>query len=60
MDSSLDRHVEQLTWKMARHDIQAVNPILAEIIDNWSPPDDFGLVRIRYRYGDRILKDGVL
>ncbi len=49
----------EMTWQDARPFIANANPKLAEIIDAWSPPVNYKLYKVAYRYGDLILKNGI-
>ena len=56
----LSANLQLLTWKDVRTDTMRVNPALAEEIDKLSPDDSFKIVKARYRYGQEVLKNGVL
>lgn len=49
----------ELSWSEARASIAKANPKLAEIIDRWSPPDNYKLYKVSYQFGDHILHDGI-
>lgn len=50
--------LELLSWKEAESHISQVNPKLADVINEISPPNDCKFVRVRYEYADRILEEG--
>lgn len=47
-------------WEELRSQVHLVNPKLADIIDELSPPSDFTLYKAVYPYGSRILRKGDL
>jgi hypothetical protein len=52
--------IQELTWYQVKDQVKAVNPTLFDIIEDWQPPAHFKLYKISYRYGDKIIKNGVL
>lgn len=53
-------YIEILTWAEARRSVAKANKLLAAVIDTIDPPQKCALYRARYRYGQPILKRGVL
>ena len=51
-------NIEIISWDQARKSVKAAEPELADIIDNWQARHSF--IRVRYNYGDKVLKGGVL
>lgn len=51
--------IDILTWNEAAPLVAKVNPKLAETIDQINPSEDYTLYKIRYSYGDEILKRGI-
>lgn len=47
-------------WSEARLEILQHQPEMAEIIDAINPTDNYQFYRVRYYFGDRIVKDGSL
>lgn len=50
--------MEIINWKKARTSIQQIDPKLTKILDEWCP--DYPLLKVNYRFGDVILKNGYL
>ena len=51
-------NIESISWNLARESLRKLAPQFVKIIDEWDPK--FKLYRVRYNYGDKILKKGVL
>ncbi len=51
-------NIEIINWEEARKAVKAAEPELADIIDNW--PVRHSFIRVRYNYGDKVLKGGIL
>lgn len=56
----LNKNLSILTWKDVAEDVRKVNSALANEIDALDPDDSYKIIRARYRYGQFVLKDGVL
>lgn len=52
--------LEKLTWKQVRHEVAAVNPVFAKIIDDLSPGDNYWLAKATYPYGSMVMKRALL
>ena len=50
---------EWLSWKEARPLLEKVNPTLVATIYPLHPDDSFQLLKVRYPYGEPILKAGM-
>lgn len=50
---------EWLSWKDARPLLEKVNPSLVATIDPLNPDDSYQLLKVRYPYGEPILKAGM-
>ncbi len=53
-------NMEKLKWREIRTEFKKINPQLAQIIDEIDPNDEFALYKVRYHWGDYILKNGIL
>jgi hypothetical protein len=51
---------QELQWQEARKEILPLNRKLCDVIDAISPDRDHTLYKIRYRFGDEILKKAAL
>ncbi|HVV67962.1 MAG TPA: hypothetical protein VHE99_02840 [Gammaproteobacteria bacterium] len=58
MKKNLNLNVEEIAWDDIKDDIKAANPALGAILEQFSPK--LGFIRARYRYGDKILNQGVM
>ena len=54
-----DFYVEELTWDKVRNGVTKANAQLAAIIDKFDPGKDHTFLKAKYRFGDRILDQGV-
>jgi hypothetical protein len=52
--------LQKLTWKEIRHEVHAVNPELAKIIDEIDPDDRYWLAKVSYPYGSMVMERAVL
>jgi len=52
--------IELKTWNDVHGAVSRVNPKLAKLIDHLSPSKKYPLIKVRYGFGDAIVKDGVL
>lgn len=52
--------IEELTWAQARDMVKSVNPELYQIIEEWNPSEDYKLYKVPYKYGDKIIHEGML
>jgi hypothetical protein len=50
------QYVEKLTWEQARVDLMRVNPEIVKIIDAIGPGSEYSLYKMRYPYGQEIIK----
>lgn len=53
-------HIEKVYWEDIRGEFEQVNSELCHIIDQISPAKDLFLFKVRYRFGDEIIKKGRL
>lgn len=54
------RNYEIVTWPDVAKEVFAVNPALAEVINDLDPPNNWKIVKVRYAFGDDILRKGEL
>ena len=54
-----NNELEVLTWQDVEADVMKVNPELAQVINDLSPPKSYKIIKARYQYGDDILDKGV-
>jgi len=52
--------IQALTWKDVRDSVHKVNPDFAKQVDAVSPSKEFTVYRVRYSFGQYILKNGTL
>lgn len=54
----MNTNVKILKWREIKARLNAVNPRLYALIDDFNPSDDFDFVNITYRFGQPIMKSG--
>ncbi len=54
------RSYEILTWSDVAEKVRRVNPGLSNVIDEIDPPKNWKIVKVRYAFGDEILRKGEL
>ena len=52
--------IKAVGWADVKDEVALRNPDLAKTIDELDPPDYYRIYRVKYHYGDDILKQGVL
>lgn len=52
------KYLTQVYWDEVKTEFSAANPQLAKIIDELAPGKDLPLIKIGYRFGDKILENG--
>ena len=55
-----NKYIEELTWSEARDSVIAVNQSLVAAIDTLPIDDTYKVFKVRYAFGDKILKHGIL
>ena len=58
MAIDLNPYIQQLSWAEARELILPVNPEFVQHVDELELPKECGIFKVKYRYGDYLLKDG--
>jgi len=58
MAIELNPYIQQLSWAEARELILPVNPDFVRHADELDLPEECCIFKVRYRYGDYLLKDG--
>ena len=53
------QRIQILYWKDVRDAINAINPEMVAYIDPISPSKEYPLLKIRYHFGDLVIKNGV-
>ncbi len=53
-----NRTIQKVTWQTVRQQVKCLYPQLANEIDQLSPDQHFPFYKIRYTFGDEILKSG--
>lgn len=53
-------NMEIINWQQAREFVEPVNPELVTLIDEFSPDNSYQFIKIKYRFGQSILKNGRL
>lgn len=51
-------NLQILTWSEVKNDVQQANSRLASLIDDVAPNDDLDFVKVNYRFGQPIIKEG--
>lgn len=52
----MSRSIEEVTWGKLRKEVFALNSVLATIIDDLDPDDDYTFIKSAYPFGSEILK----
>ena len=52
--------IQELVWDDVRQDIISTNSELVDIIDQISPSKEYTIFKVKYPYGTKILKEGLL
>lgn len=53
-------NMEIISWQSARGLVEPVNPSLVTLIDSFGPDDTYQFIKVKYRFGQSILKNGRL
>lgn len=52
-------NLEQLSWQEGANLLKVTNPKLYQLLQDWQPGPEYQFIKARYRFGDRLLQEGV-
>jgi len=59
MTVKISNRIEEVTWLDIRKDVASVNPEFCLAVDELDPPEEFSIFKVKYRYGEQLLQDGI-